>query len=205
MKISEYVKGIREIPSEFIYAEVIGGCFGVMYKNKTRYEKAPTNKFVLYKCRDRYQNVSNTKILRGGMFFSHLPNDGDRHKIFLEKIESDLKLEKRSRFQKTNRTDILFIRLSPWWLENKIRRSFLTLMLRSSKNYDPKLPWKQENVIAVASRCDYGMNTIPAIKRFMRGYTVCLTENPKLSYRGWVEIFTELNEIEVRRLLVKPK
>lgn len=203
MKTVKYLKGVREIADGLVYGDVRSGWFGVMFKSKSRYDKKTTTKFSLYSCRDGYQGVSKTRILRGGMYFTHTPGEGDRHALFLEKIEQSLKLEKRSKFQKTTREDMMRIKLSPWWLVNKTRRSFLTLMLRCAKDYNPDLPWKQENVITVAKRSHRGESTLPAIRRFMRGNTVYPNENPRLTYRGWVEIFEGRNQAQVRTMLVK--
>jgi hypothetical protein len=158
--------------------------------------------FKFYSCRDGYQGVSKTRILKSGMFLSHVQNDGDRHALFLQRIESALKLVKRSRFAKTNLDNVMHIKLSPWWLENKTRRSFLTLMLRMARDYDPTKRWKEENIIAVAKRTFRGESTLPAIRRFLRGYTIYPMENPRNTWRGWVEIFDGKNQYQVRQMLV---
>lgn len=199
-----YLDKPRHLAEGLVYGDVKPGWFGVLYKSRTKRNPEPTLKFYFYSCRDGYQKVSKTRILKGGIYYSHEYGDSDRHALFLQRIESVLKLPKRSKFAKTNHDNVLWIRLSPWWLENKTRRSFLTLMLRLASEYDFTQPWKKENIITVAKRHWRGESTLPAIRRFIRGNTVYPMENPSAHYRGWVEIFEDKTQYQVRRMLVKP-
>jgi hypothetical protein len=197
-----YLKGIKEIPDNLMYEKVYPGWFGVMYKTRHHISKKWVKGFNFYSCRDGYQGVVKTRIIKGGVFFSHEPEQGDRPARFLQKIEEQLKLSVRSKFRKTNHNNILWIKLSPWWLENKIRRSFLTLMLRAGMDYTLSLPWSKENVFTVAAKNYRGESTLPAIRRFMRGNTVYVYDSPQATYQGWQAAFEGRTVHQVRHLLV---
>lgn len=201
-KTVKYLKGIKVIPSKFVEIEEIQeGWFGVMYKAMNA-KRQLALMFVWYSCRDIYQDVGKSRIMRNGMYFSHKPNDGERVILFLQKIEKTLKLQQPSKFRHTNLDNVTWIKLSPWWLEKKIRRSFLTLMLRIGMDYNPDLPVKQETITAVAARSERGKNTMPAIRRFLNGNTICPHENTRSFYQGWMEIFRYKSRYEVKKLLV---
>jgi hypothetical protein len=193
-----YMTGIKEVTVDDY--GIREGSFGVRTK-ETIYDK-PVNVFNWYSCRDGYQSVYKSKITRNGIYFSHTAGDGDKVVLFLMKIEDKLKLQVRSKFRKTNLDYVTWIKISPWWLENKTRRSFLTLMLRMARDFNPTAPKRTETIENVASRSGRGVETLPAIKRFLRGFTICSDESPYAAI-GWVNTFANIDNKTVKKLLVK--
>ena len=85
-----------------------------------------------YNCRELFHNhLANCKIF----FFSY--EEGKYNSIikFMKKAEEILKIEVKSEFGPTQRKDVIWIKPSKWWTCSSMRRSFLTILLRSSLNY----------------------------------------------------------------------
>jgi hypothetical protein len=199
-----YLKGKKEIAPEFHYYAIDPGWFGTTWKKKYRRSiRSQTGfsrtMFTWSTCRDDVQAIPKTRILRKGLFFSHSPQCGDNVVLFLQKIEEILKLEKRSSYKKTNLDYSIWIKVSPWWLETLTKRSFLTLILRIGMRYDVK-----ESMTTTLSKSERGRGTLPAIKRFLRGFTKYVHEDPKCeSDNGWVTRFYGKTPEQVRKLLIK--
>jgi hypothetical protein len=98
-------------------------------------------------------------------------------------------------FAPTNRNSVTWLKVSPWWSEQAMRRSLLTALLRASQIYIPAHDNFEESLWS----CRYLKHTQAAVKRFLSGYTwytgrVC----------GWDRQFRYVTSEQLKKLLVKP-
>jgi hypothetical protein len=133
--------------------------------------------------------------LKKGIFFTHKKGVGKNVQRFIEEIEKQLQLKSRSQFCKTDNEDYcLWLKPSTWWLKNLVRRSFLTMALRSGRNY------KDGSLLDCFAEQKYGSKTVIAIKLFLDGYTF-YTGKPLSYLEGWYSLFRNKDEEAVKKIL----
>jgi hypothetical protein len=185
----KFLNGEIEVPINFEGPPTHKGFFGVATRKKKMIS--------WYSCRDTYQTVKKDAIKTNGIYFSHPKNKGEGVAFFLNGIEDILKIKTKSKFSKTERDNVLWIKISDWWLKTKTRRSFLTLMLRVGMDHEPGQPVM--DTITTSSRISY---TLPAIERFLEGYTASKKETTAAT-NGWFQMMNGLDENKVKEVLVK--
>ena len=147
-----------------------------------------------YNCRELFHNhLANCKIF----FFSY--EEGKYNSIikFMKKAEEILKIEVKSEFGPTQRKDVIWIKPSKWWTCSSMRRSFLTILLRSSLNYS----FFKDNFFEAIFLEKYFSETRYATERFFSGFTKYTGRK-----RGWYKQFFKLKPSEklIDYLLIKP-
>lgn len=163
-------------------------------------------------CREAFQSYFEKRK----MLFACGRDNGANVAAFIQRIEKKLKLapEYRSRFGPTNRTSIMWIRVSPFWSTGMIKKSLFTALLRAGINYDPR----RKNFEEAMYICPYTRRTKYAVNRFLRGYTKYSGrtnwESRAIPQLGWYNVFyigqgshiTPIppTQAEIRKLLVKP-
>ena len=145
-----------------------------------------------YFCREWFQQDSQgvTRLL-----YSHGQRQTEDVARFIRKVENKLKLKNKSRIGPTQRSTISWIKVVPFWTKTSMRRSFFTMMLRCSQNYD----WVENNFEEALFSIRYTLETAYAVRRFLKGnvrYTGKTT--------GWHDEFKYRSKEKIDRLLVKP-
>lgn len=150
-------------------------------------------------CRDRVQVINSERIKEHGMWFTHRKNTGPNVKAFIKKLETQLKIRPKSKFADTEHPErCLWMKVSPWW-HTPVRRSFLTLALRSAQNYKPK----KDNFLECFKKNKYGEKTMPAINLFLNGHTrYCGKKKSLHSFEGWYYLFNSKSEEQIKDLLL---
>jgi hypothetical protein len=150
-------------------------------------------------CRDRVQIILKDHIAKNGLWFSHRKNTGANIRFFFKKLEKQLKVKPRSTFQNTEHPEYcIWMDVSPWWLESLVRRSFLTIALRSAQGY--KL--KKDNFIECFQQNKYGKESMTAINLFLQGYTNYRGKHLHM-FEGWSRLFRSKSEDAVKEVLFK--
>lgn len=150
-------------------------------------------------CRDRVQIIKGTYIEQYGLWFSHRKNSGAVIQLFFKKLERQLKVKPRSTFQNTEHPEhVIWMGVSPWWMENLVRRSFLTLALRSAQNYRPK----KDNFIESFEKNKYGKESMPAVKLFLDGYTNYRGKILHM-FEGWNRLFRSQTEDVFKKVMFR--
>jgi hypothetical protein len=152
-------------------------------------------------CREYFQDDSHG-VRR--MLFCHAKNRSVKVASFIGAIENKLGIE-HSEFGPTQRNNITWINVSPWWTYSSMRRSLFTILLRAGQRYCPAI----NNVETALKSEPYSKNTYPAVDWFLRGHTK-YTGNLK----GWYSQFgygkgnwenpVPPTAYEIRQLLVRP-
>jgi len=113
---------------------------------------------------------------------------------FFEKIESQLKLKKRTIFYKTNIDSVVLIEVQEFWAENECRRSLFTLFLRCGACY------YTDTVNDALDKYNLAKGTKKAIKFFLDGYTIPTFQ--KID-GGWYSKFHGVDTNQLSRLLTQ--
>lgn len=155
-------------------------------------------------CREYFQDESQG-IKR--ILFCHKECRSKNISAFLQRVEDILALEQRSMSGPTQRYNISWVFVSPWWTSSSMKRSLFTIFLRCGQNYDPIA----DNFDSALLSCSYSKNTEYAVRRFLDGNTRYTG-----TVKGWYNQFrwggkgfgadsdpSVENEI-VDRLLIKP-
>jgi hypothetical protein len=148
-------------------------------------------------CRDRFfTSGANLKI-----FWYRIGNhvDGQNVSAFFDKIETILKVKKKSNFGPTSCEGAIWVRWAPFWRKYSMRRSLFTALLRQSVAYNRDA----DNYEAVLNKTEdyrYLSYTRPAFDHFMQGHTVYTGEGN----RGWQNVFYNKPQNSLGPLLRKP-
>jgi hypothetical protein len=141
-------------------------------------------------CRDRVQIINRDHIIERGLWFAHRKGVGPNIRLFFKKLERQLKVKPRSTFEDTEFPEIcIWMNVSPWWMENLVRRSFLTLALRSAQNYKPR----KDNFLQSFEKNRYGKESMTAVNLFLAGYTNYRGKRLHM-FEGWSRLFREKGE-----------
>jgi len=148
-------------------------------------------------CREYFQDESRG-IRR--FLFCHRPKRCRNIAVFMDRVESALGVPERSVFGPTQRHNISWARVSPWWMESSMRRSLMTILMRCAQNYSVRRDNFEEALFSV----QYARETEYAVRRFFDG-------NTRYSGRckGWYNQFRPVDGVavpkeKVDRLLVRP-
>ena len=164
------------------------GSFAICRNTNNKYR---SSEFIY--CREQFHRIRPT-----GLILFHTRARQIRPTVaFIKMVENKLSLQERSQFYETQRKTIILMKVSPWWNEHAVRRSFLTLLIRVGKKYKSR---KNNFAHVLHEGNAYLQCTKIATDRFMGGYT-------KLKGRfkgGWVEQFWNLSDEIVNTMLVKP-
>jgi hypothetical protein len=159
-------------------------------------------------CRDGWQNTPQQTLKDRGMFFCVESFKIPDLAKFLHIIEYKLKVKTYTKFQRTNLADVIWLKLSPFWLKGLMRRSFFTLLLRCGRDYKITEDNFEEALFSHA----YSSQSKLAVERFLNGYTCYkgmekYIVNGNYSYAppGWHSVFAYASSYTVRKLLVKRK
>ena len=151
------------------------------------------------KCRERFAKHFTSET--HGLFFKHPAGKHANIKSFLAKTESILKESVLTEVSTTNLDTVSWIEPSFFWKSCEMRRSLLTVLLRSAIFYDgdyEKALYSQEFLSFTAK----------AINRFLLGYTEyhgpSLRTEGEIQIRGWRSIFEGKNADEIEAILTKP-
>jgi len=115
-------------------------------------------------CREYFQDESRG-IRR--FLFCHRRNRCRNIAVFMDRVESMLVLDERSVFGPTQRHNISWARVSPWWMESSMRRSLLTILMRCAQNYSVRRGNFEDALFSV----QYARDTEYAVRRFLNGNT----------------------------------
>lgn len=115
-------------------------------------------------CREYFQDES-AGIRR--FLFCHKPHKCKSMALFIHKIEEKLSLEKRSIIGPSQRNNISWFRVSPWWMSTSMKRSLFTALIRCSQNYKSKIDNFDDALLSVL----YIKHTEYAVRRFLDGHT----------------------------------
>lgn len=153
-------------------------------------------------CREYFQDCSQG-IRR--MFFVTKRNRGRNIASFIDRVEAKLSLRQRTQFGPTQRNNIIWIKIAPWWTTSSMRRSLFTALLRAGNAYN----LTQDNFSDALYSIKYTAETKYAVERFLSGYTTYTG-----TVRGWFNQFRygsgsplfprKPSPKKVRELLVKP-
>lgn len=165
------------------------GCFGKINKNGQSWDVD------IYRCREDFH-----KFCRKLNYMAFVLN---KHTClqyvaaFIDRIETVTGVRHETVFAPTNRNNVVWLNVSPWWSEQSMRRNVFTAFLRASQNYIPV----RDNFEEALWSCNYLDRSRDAVKRFLRGYTwytgrVC----------GWYRQFAHVESSErLNQLLIKPE
>lgn len=148
-------------------------------------------------CREYFQDES--KGIRR-FLFCHRRKSIKNVAAFMGIVESTLAVEERSVFGPTQRNNISWARVSPWWMGLSMRRSLLTILMRCSQNYSVRRGDFDEALRSV----QYARETDYAVRRFLNGHTRYTGR-----CKGWYNQFRPVDGVPVSedvvdRLLVRP-
>ena len=145
-----------------------------------------------YKCREvfhRYWAVRDRDI-----YICHGTNKGRAIATFMQEAEQRLGIKELSEFGPSQCPTISWGRLSPWWTTSKMKKWFLTVLLRAGAKYS----LKKKDFNAALYGIEFTRSTEPAVKRFFSGYTR-YTGNSN----GWLAAFAYASPKTVSELLIK--
>jgi hypothetical protein len=126
-----------------------------------RVEQDTADKFVY--CRD-YFHLRDSET-PNQLLFLHRNNKTEAIADFIYQIEDVLEVKEKTQFSPTQRSNILWIGVSPWW-QTVMRSSLLTILLRASQNYN-----QRSGLEKALFGIDLTRYSEYSVRRFMNGYT----------------------------------
>ena len=155
-------------------------------------------------CREEFPDKS---IPIHTFMFCHHSDKSYAVACFIDKVESKVKAKPRTVIGPTQYRKVSYVRLSGWWRKDKMRLSLLTLLLRAGQSYDPEVGNFEQALCAMR----YTRQTLPAIWRFLKGYTQYTGKsdgwNDQFFHNGCAKkkrVALPPDEWEINRLLVRP-
>lgn len=153
-------------------------------------------------CRERFGKMWNRSTK--GFFFRHPAGQGENVAAFIIKTEMILGRKSFSKFSKTNFDYILWVQPSVFWKCSRMRRSLLTILLRSGMSYDSV----KDNYELALFHEPYMLQTRRAVMRFLFGFTKYIGPSIETSSHlesvGWVGVFHGKDDKYVKEFLVWP-
>lgn len=163
-----------------------------------------SNPAQFYHCRDGFQGQWLGNKTRRRILLALGTNDATTGKTrgksvayFINRIEEALHLEEKCLFNETTFKGILRIKVAPFWVEEPLRMSLFTALLRAGVEYNVET----DNFDACIKKSVYLHNTVKAFEKFMQGF-VSYSGDLQGSTSGWYQTFVSNKNI---KLLVKPK
>ena len=188
-----------EMPDASRHQRLSRGSFSkILY---TKFDGTLVAKEWLY-CREYFQDESNG-IRR--MLFCHSAHRCKNISAFINILENKLNLSEKTIIGPTQRYNISWINVSPWWTKSSMKRSLFTILLRCGVNFRPK----ENNFEQALFSSIYTKHTEYAVRRFIEGYTTYTGKK-----KGWYNQFywgggnrwdhKKPNSEEIDELLIMP-
>lgn len=146
-----------------------------------------------YHCRDQFHPHFTGKSQN--IIYCHPANEREDIANFIWMIEDRVKVEEHSRIGPTNRNTFTWIKVSPFWLQQSMRRSFFTAILRAARAYKVAKNNFNEALYSVF----YFQESRPAVQRFLAGFTYFTGRR-----YGWHNVFRNKSAAQVATLLTLP-
>ena len=160
---------------------------------------------VWVKCRETFAGTLSDQI--NGFYFSIDSDKAVPIAGFVSKTEDILDLGIRTVFAQTNRSYVIWMEPSPFWLACEMRRSLFTILLRAGGNYDIANNNYDETLYNDPQK--FACITKPAVMRFLFGFTKFVPDDSykrtNIQHRQWVDVFENKTYDDVRRYLVAEK
>lgn len=172
------------------------GCLATstrFFENKNGEEKSRWRINNIHYCRDEFHRSFTRKSQN--LVLCHPDKEMEDLATFIWKVEDILKIKEYTRIGKTQRNHFTWIKVSPFWLESSMRRSFFTALLRSARTYSIA----QDNFQATLYSLFYFNQTRHAVERFLAGYTRYVGRR-----YGWHNVFCDKTSEQVKHMLVRP-
>jgi hypothetical protein len=127
----------------------------------------------------------------------------------VSKIEQKLRISPRTKIGRTNKKNVIWVKISPWW-NNTFRKSLFLSILRDARY--------ASSLIRLGQRGQYINSTRPAFELFLAGHTnfrpkaevyydwygnKCSDFERATPFEGWFYIFSGLKRNKARELLIK--
>ena len=116
-------------------------------------------------------------------------NNKEKIANFIREIEKRLNVQPLSEFGPTTNAKVMYIKFSPWWMENWARKNLFTILLRAGRKYE-------KSVRDTIRKTKYLKWTKYATQRFMTGHTIpTIQDNNSRLYSartGWVNTFSKV-------------
>lgn len=147
-------------------------------------------------CRERFSIMMGRSKFKS-FYFCHNIEKGENVAKFLYKTEEILDLSEKTTYQKTSCNRILKIHMAEFWLNAYIKRSLFTLLVRLGNSYNISKDNYEETLFEPSPSPANGYaNTLPAVKRFLYGFTKYNYPDPEygtdhsLETKGWCQLFS---------------
>jgi hypothetical protein len=196
--------------------------FGANKKLQQSYTLPPVGNFALDvepprepkwdHCREQFAAVFTEST--PGFFYSVHGGKEEDVASFLTKCEEIIGLISRgyrnSSFSKTNKDGILWVDPTGFWLNCRMKRSFLTMVLRCGLNYDKNKDNFDEALFSDKYKENlWARDTRQATMRFLFGFTRWTDMSPPptistVDKHGWHEEFKSLDNLTIRKKLALP-
>lgn len=113
---------------------------------------------------------SHGKGINGG------PNTSHSIAVFIRMAEDKIRGEGRGARSQVGPTEYLnlsWIKVSKWWSNEKMRKSFFSILLRAARHFDSRASDLEKEFESALFKDDQGYfkKTKPAVRRFMKGHT----------------------------------
>jgi hypothetical protein len=145
-----------------------------------------------------------------GIWFSFPPEELNDVVHFMSWVELTLAIPYRSEIYRSNHDDIVYIGVSDWWRSCEMRKNAFTMFLRCARSY-ATLTGSDKNYKNALLSYPYSRNTMPAIERFLLGFTrytgaIPQKVSPSSGHinQGWNATFNGKDMDFARSLLVSP-
>lgn len=137
-------------------------------------------------CRDGFQAQMEAHGNIMDFYFCH-GNHYDNVVNFMQTVEeiAKVKNEDKLKIEPTDREDICYITLSPWW-RYRVRRSLMTAFLRCGLAYKDH---SGAGFLKAINSLNYTSATMQAVERFLDGFTACKGTGPG-RFSGWYDQFS---------------
>ena len=194
--------------------------FGPNKEFKQSYSLPPVGNFALEvdppktphwdHCREQFASKFNETVQ--GFYYSVHPNTCEDVAEFLAKCEEIVGIDAQSSFCKTDKSTILWIAPSQFWLYCDMKRSFLTMVLRCGLNYNREKDNFDEAMFSESFKENkWARETRAATMRFLFGFTRWLDQRPRdktpyeTNKHGWHEEFSRMDDLGIRKKLALPE
>lgn len=149
-------------------------------------------------CRERFSSAMRKEGFKGFYIVHDEDGNGDNIANFIFKTEEILNLPERTTYAKTTCDRILRIYMTDFWMSTYIRRSFFTILPRIGNYYKSEKDYEKLLFNPSVSPANGWSNTVPAIKRFLYGFTEYDAHEPEyngatLETSGWCRLFSKEN------------
>lgn len=131
---------------------------------------------------------------------------------FFKIIEDKLGLEEKDRlifYPASSLGNVIIIKTSNFWTSTITNRAFLLLFLRAGGIYfKTRSWWNNKDLISAFRSYELASSIIPAINRFLEGFTTNTLEHPMKDFdgrtRGIYYYFSGKDAVDMEKLLIKP-